>query len=1078
MSTFFHSSSSGRNKTEGHGKSNRSPKRRRQLLIETLEGRRLLATFEVTTVSDVVANDGFVSLREAIESANVLAGSDTITFASAIDGQPINLSGALGQLQITDSVTITGNGAAQTIIDANQQSRVLNIEVGLIDVSLLGMTITGGRTTGDNLNFSDSTQSGGGIRFLSSGALNLADSTLSGNSTAGNGAHGGGIYTSSGSVTLTGSTLSGNSTAGGAHGGGIFTSSGSVTLMGSTLSGNSTAGDHAAGGGIFTSSGSVTLTSSKLSGNRTSGNSARGGGILTVTGSVTLTGSTLSGNSTAGDDATGGGIQLGTDSSSVTLTGSTLSGNNTSGKYAHGGGIHAYDGSVTLTGSTLSGNQVIGTNSDGGGLWFNDSVVTIVSSTITGNSASRAGGGLGMYASLFDKKLTIHNSIIAGNTAATQPDFTAPTNPGTNLQVKSSLIGNNVGTSLTASATADPNGNRIGAPGALIHPLLGPLQDNGGPTLTHALLPGSPAIDAGDNALLAGQTTDQRGVPFIRTFNATVDIGAYERHTLVTLPLVVTTLTDELDYSNAEVSLREAIDSANLRLGPDTITFTNGLTGTISLSLGQLQITDSVTITGNGATQTIVDANQQSRVLNIIGESIDVSFSGLTITGGKTTGHNLNYTDSTHSGGGIRFLSSGMLIVADSTLSGNSTTGDRAGGGGIYVSYGSVTLTRSTVSGNSTSGIGVHGGGIQASSGSVTMTGSTLSGNQANGTNSVGGGLWFNDSLVTIVSSTITGNTASATGGGLTLYDNVLDKKLTIHNSIIAGNTDNGTAPDFAAATNPGTNLEVKSSLIGNNVGTSLSASATADPNGNRIGAPGALIDPLLGPLQDNGGPTLTHALLPGSPAIDAGDNALLAGQTTDQRGVPFIRTFNATVDIGAYERHTLVALPFVVTTLTDELDYSNAQVSLREAIDSANLRLGPDTITFTNGLTGTISLSLGQLQITDSVTITGNGVTQTILDANQQSRVLSIVGGSIDVSLTGLTITGGKTTGHNLNYTDSTHSGGGIRFLSSGMLTLADSTLSGNSTAGDRAARRRDLYKLRQRDADGQHIVRQQHGG
>jgi Ca2+-binding RTX toxin-like protein len=94
---------------------------------------------------------------------------------------------------------------------------------------------------------------------------------------------------------------------------------------------------------------------------------------------------------------------------------------------------------------------VTGTNSDGGGVRFNDSVVTIVNSTITGNSAPCAGGGIGFRVDATDKKLMIHYSIMAGNTAASNPDFTAPDTPATKLEVRHSLIGRSDGTTLTAS---------------------------------------------------------------------------------------------------------------------------------------------------------------------------------------------------------------------------------------------------------------------------------------------------------------------------------------------------------------------------------------------------------------------------------------------------------------------------------------------------------------------------------------------------------------------------------------------------------------------------------------------------
>ncbi|QDV15149.1 HYR domain protein [Rosistilla oblonga] len=1049
----------------------------RRLRVETLESRRLLAVFNVTTFDDVVAaSDGVLSLREAIDAANSSPGADEITFSETV-AQPIVLG--LGELTITDTVTITGSGQATTVIDANQQSRVLNVVGESVDVTLQQMTLTGGRTTGSNefINGSrETTHSGGGIRFDSAGTLALVDSTLSGNSTTGESASGGGIYSYSGSVTLSGSTLSGNSTVGGvAFGGGIYTYRGSVALTDSVLSGNSTADSWALGGGISTSSGSVTLTGSTLSGNSTAGVWAVGGGISTVSGSVTLIGSTLSGNSTAGDSASGGGVRTG--SGSVTLTGSTLSDNRTGGDNADGGGIYTSSGSVTITGSTLSGNRTGGDYADGGGLWFRDSAVGVTGSTITGNVSSGRGGGIGMLDDGRGESLAIHNSIVAGNMDAggveSAPDFVAPDDPANNLDVRSSLIGDSTGTSLFDSSTPDSNGNVVGVDWTTVlashtvdDQVVPLLVENGGPIQTVALLPNAetttnPAIDAGDNALAkdpAGNdlTTDARGLPFVRIAGGGVDMGAYELQPLPVAPFVVTTHLDELDYSNnsganPQVSLREAIALANDSPGADEIAFSETVTQPIVLGLGELTITDTVTITGSGQATTVIDANQQSRVLNVVGESVDVTLQQMTLTGGRTTGSNefINGTrETTHSGGGIRFDSTGTLALVDSTLSGNSTTGESARGGGIYAKSGSVTLTGSTLSdnytvaeyaggggistdigpvtltgstlsgnytfaeyaggggistysgavtltgstlsgnytfadfvggggidswngsvsltgstlsGNSNAGYGAAGGGVFAWNGSVMLMGSTLSGNSNTGDLASGGGIFTYAGLVTLTNSTLSGNRNtgfSALGGGIfssngsvkltgsTLAGNVTSREgggivfsgqnssyitsLTLDNSIVAGNLDDGTAPDFLAPDDSDINLHILSSLIGDSTGTSFVDPSSPDLIGSVIGVDWTtvlashMVDGQVVPLlTDNGGPVQTVALLPNTetttnPAIDAGNNAVGTDLLTDARGLPRITDGDgdgtATVDMGAFESPGDVIIPPDIT--------------------------------------------------------------------------------------------------------------------------------------------------------------------
>jgi hypothetical protein len=502
------------------------------------------ATLVVATLSDNLDGDlslGNVSLREALWLANLDPDHQTITFASALSGGTILLHPTLGELVISREVTIDATGlTAPLTIDAQQQSRVMNFIASTGDLSLSGLTLTGGRTTG-----SSSSNVGGGIRFASNGTLALTDSTLTGNSTAGN-TPGGGIYTSSGAVTLTNSTLSGNSTAGdNAPGGGIFTDSGAVTLTNSTLSGNSTAGFRAYGGGISTSSGAVTLTNSMLSGNSTTGTRAYGGGISTSSGAVTLTHSTLSGNSTTGGLAWGGGIGGNLSSSgAVTLINSTLTGNSTAGDSAWGGGIFTI-GAVTLINSTLSGNSTAGDGADGGGIF------------VANTSAN--------------PPLTIQNSIVADNTVAlgTGPDLLP--DPDSALTVNYSLIG----TGITPTA----GDNNV----VTNDPLLAPLAFNGGPTWTHALLPGSPALDAGDPDFDPDDfdpplVNDQRGAPFARVVGGRIDIGAFE---LQSLPTLV-----------GDYNLDGVVNAADYTVWRDTLGSTTNLAATGDDSTGVIDEAD------------------------------------------------------------------------------------------------------------------------------------------------------------------------------------------------------------------------------------------------------------------------------------------------------------------------------------------------------------------------------------------------------------------------------------------------------------------------------------------------------
>ena len=419
------------------------------------------------------------------------------------------------------------------------------------------------------------------------------------------------------------------------------------------------------------------------------------------------------------------------------------------------------------------------------------------------------------------------------------------------------------------------------------------------------------------------------------TFTVTDDSGnSSQASTTLTVTdesLVVTTLEDELDAdpenNPTDLSLREAIELANQNPDFTLIQIASSLNGTIAINelLGSLSITASSGLYGLGATATIVDAQGHSRVLDISGSQTSVFLDGLTISGGETEAGG-------EGGAGIRFNSPNKLSIHASHIIDNTTweteqpgqvfkcnrvtcgslirgstqpDGGGAGGGGIW-SQASVAIRSSTVSGNSTEGIDARGAGIQLQGGRLEMVNATVSGNDT--LDADGAGIHGAGTDIAIKNSTIVNNIASDVGGGIAMPAGG-SAILTIRNSVIAQNTDNGTSPDFT-----GTGILLQSdavtySLIGDNAGTTLTESQTAHPStGNLVGdATGTgVIDPLLLALSDHGGPTPTQPPEPNSPLIDAGapdfsPDDFVPALEYDQRGDPFARV-RTRLDIGAVE--------------------------------------------------------------------------------------------------------------------------------------------------------------------------------
>jgi predicted outer membrane repeat protein len=337
-------------------------------------------------------------------------------------------------------------------------------------------------------------------------------------------------------------------------------------------------------------------------------------------------------------------------------------------------------------------------------------------------------------------------------------------------------------------------------------------------------------------------------------------------------------------------SLRQAlVDSQD----GDTIDFDPSLKGqTISLTSAELVINKSITISGPGPNLLAVSRAQNApafRIFNLIpGRSVTIQ--GLTISNGLAPEFGC--------GGGILDEGSSLSLM-NCTVSGNSTDG--TGGGICAESKATLTIESSTLSGNYA---GDYGGGI-ANNGTLTINNSTLSGNR--GEFSAGAILnGFNgDASLTVNNSTLSGNTTQLHGGGI-----FNEGQSAIGNSTLSGNS----GMTAGAIYNRLATLDIESTILNRgelgpnilNDGTVTSHGynlSSDDGSGYLIG-PGDQIntDPLLGPLQNNGGPTFTHQLLPGSPAIDTGDPNFTPPPFLDQRGSGFPRVVSGRIDKGSFE--------------------------------------------------------------------------------------------------------------------------------------------------------------------------------
>jgi hypothetical protein len=803
---------------------------------------------------------------------------------------------------------------------------------------------------------------GGGIE--SGAALLIENSTISGNTAtegyttnyanhAGFGKGGGGIEIGGTAATIRNSTIAGNSAASDGGGVNVENFSGTVLVQNCTITGN-TAGTPIrippgeGGGGIaitsVASGGSVTLS---LQSTIVAGNSARNGrpDLSATAGSVTVTAnySLLGAADTVTLSSSSGTNQAGTVAASLDPRLSALANNGgptqTIAVHLNSPAIDHGSNPASLTTDQRGDARVVGTAADIGA--FESDKVTPDATLTTAPNVTTAGGTTYQFTVTYEDTTAVNVSTLDSS------DVTVTTPAGVPAVTVSFV-----------SATPNSNAASIAATYHFTAP--GGSWAAGDSGVYAVAVGSSQVLDTSSHPVPGGPIGSfQVVIAQILTVTNTSDTGTGS-------------LRNALTVADATPTVPSVIQFSNTTAGGVT-NFYDGTSRTITLASALPTISDNVNIMGPGAAflaiQGAADPANPFRIFTADNQSSRlITLSGVTVSGGISYDAYLDHPG--ESGGGI-YAGTGLFTLVNAVVSGNTALADipffdGGGGGGIGVGFGgSLVVQNSTVSGNSADW---SGGGIYCfSDASLTLMNSTISGNTSNGSitfagqtfESAGGGVYFCGVVsvggFTISNTTISGNTARAGGGvGLAVFAGTL----TVQNSTIANNTATAnSAPTGLVAGGGGIDLQnldsseysaatgtilLQSTIVAANTGplsaqtgsqinpdigaptaTNVTITATFSLIGaadavtlsgssanNQTGTVASPLDPMLGALQNNGGPTKTQALLSGSPAIDAGSNP--AALVYDQRGFPFIRTYQSTTgtlpsgydgtDIGAYE--------------------------------------------------------------------------------------------------------------------------------------------------------------------------------
>ena len=900
----------------------------------------------VTTLDDVVDSyDGLISLREAIAYANP---EETVTFDASLNNGTITLCGE--QLEIAKAITVDGSELDSIMIDADGLSRVFYLSAN--NITLKGLTITGGNAGEEN---------GGGAYVLDGLSASIIDCAIIGNTAT----RGGGVCALDGNSSVGGTNVSivnceitGNtatSLGGGAYGG---------TVTNCMIANNKSASGGGVSRGIITN---CTITNNEA---------AYGGGAM----DGRLTNCLISGNTAY----FGGGVECGT-VGTVTVVDCVIT-ENTARQY--GGGVH---GGIYVN-CIISGNT---SNQYGGGAVVAGST-SLTNCLITNNTAN-----------VGDDVYAVGSSIVARITNCTiVGDIGDDSNAGfyvaqnSVLNISNTIIAEEIfkgeNASLTANNTLSNYTSWDAGENNYVYDPTQPLfmdAANGDFTLATD----SVAINVGNVEYLpSGVITDLGGLS--RVVNGIVDLGAYEYQGEFEDPsvpespsIIVTTALDVVDPFDGLISLREAIEYANLG---DMITFDCTLSGATILldeNNGSLLIAKGVTIDASALESgiTIDGAGFENHVFEV--KTTDVSLIGLTITGAGRA----------ESGGysGVIVWFNDSIEVVDCVLVNNYE--------GIWVCGNGVGRVVNCVVENNYYGISALWDA------SVTIENCAITHNE-------GEGVYAYASSVEIIDSLIADNDyfgVYACTIARENEDHVYYGSVTAYNTTITGNRNYGIFSSDASidlyncivAQNPSYDYYDRTGTSTVNAYNSLSTYAQWNSG------TGNFIYDSSRPLFVGDG---DYRLAENSQAINVGNNEYVRS-ALDLDGT--VRIQDGTVDLGAYEYQTEFeeSPSTIVTTLDDVVDAYDGLISLREAVVYAN---SGDTVTFDASLNnGTITLCGEQLEVGKELAIDASSLESITIDAAGLSRVFYLNADNIE--LNGLTITGGYASSNN----GATSNGAGI---------------------------------------------------